>query len=382
MKEIHFYLDLFRLKYEIMGKNRIDNPSLDLSRDLSYLTQQNPEAKDEILADVDQVLRNTNGQVLFSSYEELQAALPKVENSWCQGLWYYTPKCELVAPDHTNNALLASAKHLFDDVDFIALRSTELRYIDIARSDSGDHIFMSSVTYTKLDESLSELNEIGLVAEDQLFKTPEEQRLLEINSLLDDVLPGIHERDQEAIESYVFDPDFQEKVKEDHKAFQERTADALWRKDESIHLVLQELKTEFDYDVPDNMSETAILGFIFIESMGKTSAGSQAGAKGLMQLMPNTFQAFRHPQWENDIYNPKSNVFAGTRYLLDEVAEFAVDHNPEGLPSWGLVIGAYNRGTTAMRRYMKNPHQTLPEETRKYIAKFIVYQMIERDLIL
>lgn len=49
----------------------------------------------------------------------------------------------------------------------------------------------------------------------------------------------------------------------------------------------------------------------WVESRYNPEAVSSAGAKGIMQIMPNTWNAWG----SGDIFNPHDNIFAGSNYL-------------------------------------------------------------------
>jgi hypothetical protein len=68
------------------------------------------------------------------------------------------------------------------------------------------------------------------------------------------------------------------------------------------------------------------------ESAGRPCAVSSKGAKGLMQLMPNTALDLG----VDDPFDPKSNIDAGARYLKQLLEKFQGD-----LPQ---TLGAYNAG--------------------------------------
>jgi len=71
-----------------------------------------------------------------------------------------------------------------------------------------------------------------------------------------------------------------------------------------------------------------------VESNLRANARSEAGARGLLQLMPATGSAL-----ELNIDDPEANVLAGARYLQQLLDRFR---------STDLALAAYNAGPTAV----------------------------------
>jgi soluble lytic murein transglycosylase-like protein len=85
--------------------------------------------------------------------------------------------------------------------------------------------------------------------------------------------------------------------------------------------------------------EPALLqAVIRVESRYNPNALSKTGARGLMQLMPETARRFS----DGDMFNPRDNVFAGARYL-----RFLLDRFDEDIE---LALAAYNAGENAVIR--------------------------------
>jgi hypothetical protein len=85
---------------------------------------------------------------------------------------------------------------------------------------------------------------------------------------------------------------------------------------------------------------------------------SPAGAMGLMQLEPETYQemAARYSLGP-DPFNPYNNIMAGTAYIHEMYVVY-------GSPGF---LAAYNAGPGRLDSYM-NGHRSLPHETTNYVA--------------
>lgn len=101
------------------------------------------------------------------------------------------------------------------------------------------------------------------------------------------------------------------------------------------------------YDVPTHL----IYAVIKCESNFDASAESEAGAVGLMQILPDTFLwltddiLYDHFQ-EGMLYDPETNVRYGTYYLSRLFVQFG---------SWELALAAYNAGPTRVSEWLKDP---------------------------
>lgn len=99
------------------------------------------------------------------------------------------------------------------------------------------------------------------------------------------------------------------------------------------------------------------------ESGGRTMLGgrpitSRAGAMGLMQLMPATWDAMRAAHGlGDDPHDPRDNILAGTAYLRAMYDRF-------GYPG---LFAAYNAGPGRYAAHLRSG-RALPGETRAYLA--------------
>jgi len=113
------------------------------------------------------------------------------------------------------------------------------------------------------------------------------------------------------------------------------------------------------------VSPALVLAVIAIESAGKTTAVSSAGAQGLMQLMPATATRFGVA----DVNVPAQNIAGGVAYLDWLMKEFSNDPV--------LVLAAYNAGEGAVR---KNNGVPPYRETRDYVPKVLAAFQVARNL--
>ncbi|MBP2299150.1 transglycosylase SLT domain-containing protein [Azospirillum picis] len=112
-----------------------------------------------------------------------------------------------------------------------------------------------------------------------------------------------------------------------------------------------------------DMPELWIREVIRQESGGRTTANGQpivskAGAMGLMQVMPATYDEMRRKHnLGSDPFDPHDNIIAGTAYLREM-------YNLFGAPGF---LGAYNCGPGCYGDYLAGK-RSLPGETKRYIA--------------
>jgi soluble lytic murein transglycosylase-like protein len=104
--------------------------------------------------------------------------------------------------------------------------------------------------------------------------------------------------------------------------------------------------------------ERLIWAVIRAESGFDPRAVSPRGARGLMQLMPETAAILG----VRDPFNPRENIHAGARHLRGMMERFRYD-----LP---LAIAAYNAGERPVTSYRGIPPYP---ETREYVARVLRY---------
>lgn len=86
---------------------------------------------------------------------------------------------------------------------------------------------------------------------------------------------------------------------------------------------------------------------------------SGAGAMGLMQVMPDTYDELRarYPELGDDPFDPHDNIMAGSAYLREM-------YDIYGSPGF---LAAYNAGPGRLDDYLTR-NRPLPSETRRYVA--------------
>ncbi len=102
------------------------------------------------------------------------------------------------------------------------------------------------------------------------------------------------------------------------------------------------------FDLP----EILIYSVIMMESGGDSSALSEAGAQGLMQLMPRTAESLG----VKDVWEPAENIRGGSKYLSRMLARYDGDLD--------LALAAYNAGPGAV-----DEHDGIPPfpETQHFV---------------
>lgn len=107
------------------------------------------------------------------------------------------------------------------------------------------------------------------------------------------------------------------------------------------------------------VASSLIKAVIKAESDFDHRAVSHKGAKGLMQLMPETAGAME----VSDPYDPEENIFGGTRYLSRLLVRFK---------DIKKALAAYNAGPDLVEKYQGVP--PIPE-TRTFVQKVMNYYL-------
>ena len=123
-----------------------------------------------------------------------------------------------------------------------------------------------------------------------------------------------------------------------------------------------------DYGVPEDV----IYAVIRTESSFKPEAVSHAGAIGLMQIMPETYEwllkLMEEELPDDAVYYPEVNIRCGVYYL---------SYLKRELDDWDTVFAAYNAGIGRVKGWLENDSITengmlvnIPiEETASYVIK-------------
>jgi soluble lytic murein transglycosylase-like protein len=127
------------------------------------------------------------------------------------------------------------------------------------------------------------------------------------------------------------------------------------------------------------LEEDVLLALIAVESEGKPTARSAAGAVGLAQVMPSTFDDLRTRY--NDVLptasleEPRFNVLAGALYLADCTRALEADlSDPDQL---ALVLHAYNMGLRAAAEWRDSGVRTVDADHETWSARGLPTETIE-----
>jgi hypothetical protein len=140
-----------------------------------------------------------------------------------------------------------------------------------------------------------------------------------------------------------------------HPVFAQSTTQTDARIAASFELPIAEASRRF------GLRTDLILAVIRVESAGEVHAVSDAGAMGLMQIMPATWADLRRRyRLGSDPFDPRDNIIAGTAYLREMYDQF-------GSPGF---LAAYNAGPGRYANHVATG-RALPRETRAYVATLV-----------
>lgn len=152
--------------------------------------------------------------------------------------------------------------------------------------------------------------------------------------------------------------------------------DAVWTLVEKAQHPLDYAEIISRYSEAYNIPKDVIYAVIKVESGFDPEAESSAGAIGLMQMIPSTFEWLTGEEHLNEklpvskLRDPEVSIRYGTYYLAYLYRSF--DYN------WHSVFAAYNGGEGNVRKWLKNSEYSDGEgnlthipfsETRSYVSK-------------
>jgi soluble lytic murein transglycosylase len=130
------------------------------------------------------------------------------------------------------------------------------------------------------------------------------------------------------------------------------------------------------YSAEYNVPESVIYAVIKVESDFDARAKSSVGARGLMQMMPKTFEWLTGEEHlgehldTSELYDPEVSIRYGTYYLNYLYKKF--NYN------WDTALAAYNGGEGNVRKWLDDPRYSndgvtlydIPyDETKSYVKK-------------
>ena len=138
-----------------------------------------------------------------------------------------------------------------------------------------------------------------------------------------------------------------------------------WIYPEKYHDIV--LKYSIEYSVPTEL----VFAVIKVESDFDANAVSSAGAVGLMQMLPSTYEwlttILGEEYSETDLYIPETNIKYGTYYLSYLYSRF---------DSWEKALIAYNWGEGNFSKFLENEEYTEGDfdsipvgQTKHYVKK-------------
>jgi membrane-bound lytic murein transglycosylase MltF len=127
--------------------------------------------------------------------------------------------------------------------------------------------------------------------------------------------------------------------------------------------MFQEIGSRFDIDW------RMLAAQAYIESGFDSLALSDAGAMGLMQVLPNTWREWAQPVEVSDPFDAYSNVLVAAVYLDHLRGRLALQGYPD--TEWMLV--AYNWGPDRLNDFLTGggTWDTLPQARRQYATEIL-----------
>jgi hypothetical protein len=127
------------------------------------------------------------------------------------------------------------------------------------------------------------------------------------------------------------------------------------------------------------LEEDVLVALVAVESEGKPTARSAAGAVGLTQVMPSTFEDLRARYGEvlptASLEEPRFNVLAGALYLADCARALEADLADQD--QLALVLHAYNMGLRAAAEWRDSRSWMLETDHGARSARGLTTETIE-----
>lgn len=162
--------------------------------------------------------------------------------------------------------------------------------------------------------------------------------------------------------------------------------DALWSFLEKRSHPISYSQAIDKYSVEYNIPKAVIYAVIKTESDFDAEAVSSAGAVGLMQMMPSTFEWLTGDEHLGEhldrsaLKDPEVSIRYGTYYLQYLRAKFApavTDGETAKAADWEIILAAYNAGEGNVSKWLSNSEYSkdgkltnIPfSETKSYVSK-------------
>lgn len=155
--------------------------------------------------------------------------------------------------------------------------------------------------------------------------------------------------------------------------------------DLTLRFPVNYLQQILDNSHQQDLDPVIVFGLIRQESMLDKNARSVVGARGLMQIMPQTGKQIAqtlNESWQSDnsLLNPDINIKYGIHYYKQLLKQFT--------GHFALATAAYNAGPSRVTKWLPSDKsmpadiwiETIPfKETRQYVASVLSYAMIYQN---
>ncbi len=127
-------------------------------------------------------------------------------------------------------------------------------------------------------------------------------------------------------------------------------------------------------EIENNLPRGSLLSIAAVESMGDPSAGSSAGAKGLMQFMPDIARSvhLRVDDQVDERTDPVKSIYAAGKFFGGLVRGSDGDLNE--------ALMKYNWGWGNVSKWKSDPTDRMPMETRQYLGRWNAAMKLQEEL--